>query len=182
MKKIIKMAMKNKKLAATIIGQVIVDEGYIGTDTVTIRYNSEENARTIWNLANNWEWVNTFQKHKYIDNRKPNQIKTAWRFNLKRNGVKEIYSIIGSLPDKEKDAKIQIVIKNRRKIGSVIGKGISRKLIIKELKKSPCTIEDLVRKLNLCKGTINYHLRYISKTQDLRREKINGYGKQIYYF
>jgi hypothetical protein len=182
MKKIIKMAMKNKKLAATVIGRVIVDEGYIGTDTITIRYNSEENARTIWKLANKWKWTNTFQKHKYIDNRKPNQTKTAWRFNLKRNAIKEIYSIVGSLPNKEKDAKIQTVVKDRRKIGSVIGRGIARKLIIEEIKKSPCTVEDLVRRLNLCGGTINYHLRYIAKTQGLRRDRINGYGKQIYYF
>jgi hypothetical protein len=182
MKNIIRKAMKDKKLAATVIGQVIVDEGYIGTDTVTIRYNSEENAKAIWNLANKWNWANKFQKHLYIDNRKPNQVKTAWRFNLKRGAVREIYSIIGSLPDKEKDGKIQIVIKEKRKAGSVIGKGICRGLIVEEIKKSPCTVEDLVRKLNLCEGTINYHLRRISKTQGLRRERINGYGKQIYYF
>jgi len=182
MKNIIRKAMNNKKLAATVIGQVIVDEGYIGTDTITIRYNSQENAKAIWTLANRWKWANKFQKHIYTDNRKPNEIKTAWRFNLKRSAVREIYSIIGSLPDKKKDEKIQVVIKERRKAGSAIGRGICRSLIIEEIKKSPCTVEDLVRKLNLCEGTINYHLRCLSKTIGLRRERINGYGKQIYYF
>jgi len=181
-KNILKEALKNKKLAATILGQVIVDEGYIGTDTITIRYNSKENAKAIWSLAKKWDWTNTFQKHNYIDNRKPNEIKTAWRFSLKKSAIREIYSIIGRLPDKKRDEKIRLILRQRRKIGVTFGKGVTRQKIIDGLKKSPHTIEEFVKKLNLTNGAIRYHLKSISKTRNLKRKRINGYGKQLYYF
>ena len=180
MKKALIEAVKDKKVAAIIIGQVIVDEGYIGTDTVVIRYNSEKIAKEIWKLANKWKWANSFQKHEYTDNRDAKHVKTAWRFSLKKDAVREIYSIIGKLPDKNKDSNIRLVIRKRK--GIQRRPTITREIIIGQIRAHPSTVEDLVRKLNVCRSTVDHHLKYALKNTDLKMKVINGYGRRIYYF
>jgi hypothetical protein len=176
MKKVFKKALKNKQLAASIIGQVIVDEGYIGTDSIAIRYHSKQNAKAIWKIANRWNWTNKLQYHLYRDNRRPTEIKKAWRFNLKRTAIREIYKLIGPLPDNERDRKIRLALRfnTGKKIDNINTK------IIEELESSPKTAETLIRKFKISNSAMQKHLRNLKAQNKINFRKINGYGKLEY--
>ncbi len=181
MKNVLKKAMKNKGLAAAIIGQVIVDEAFIGTDQIVIGYHSKENAEAIWKIANKWGWANKLQNSRYIDNRKPNEIKRNWRFSLKRNFMKEIYKIIGPLPDRSREGKMKLFLRNNYRQHKPSKKPLKER-IIKEVKNGPRTVEDLVRKFKMSGSLINKNLKFLKEEKVIVSKRINGYGKLEYNF
>jgi len=172
--------MRNKKMAAAVIGQAIVDEGYLGTDTIVIRYHSRDNTKAIWNIANKWGWANRLQFHKYVDNRKPTEIKNAWRFSIKRKAIPQIYDYIGALPDRKRDLKMQTIMRLNGSTGKTKGIGVVKSEIMQEMGKSPQTVETLVKKFDMSASSIQKHLRELTSQNKIEIRQVNGYGKLEY--
>ena len=177
MKKLGKEALRNKRMAAVIIGQAILDEGYIGTDRVTLRYNSNNIAEYLFSIANRWGWATSFQKHLYTDNRRPDEKKVCWRFNLRKGAVREIAKIAGEFPDKEKEEGIKLLLKIGRKS---VNKGIKKEDVLREIEKGPKTVVELARKFGVTRNSIVHHLEKLEKENKIIKTKTRSYGKYLY--
>jgi DNA-binding transcriptional ArsR family regulator len=177
MKKLGKEALKNKRLAAVIIGQAILDEGYIGTDRATIRYNSNGIAKYIFRIADRWGWATSFQKHAYVDNREPDKKKICWRFNLRREAVIEIAEIAGEFPDKEKEEGVKLLLKIGKK---GVNKGIKKEEVFREIEKGSKTVVELARKFGVTRNSIVYHLEKLEKENKIIKTRAHSYGRYLY--
>ncbi len=105
--KILKLALSDKKIAAAVLGQALLDEGGIGAQSITIFYTSQEEADHLWRIADSLGYANAFRKKKHRNHQ-------HYGFSIKASKRKELYDQIGpptksykrqgfSTPCKQKD-------------------------------------------------------------------------------
>jgi len=156
--KLLKLALSNKQIAITILGQAILDEGGIGASGITIFYTNEGEAKQLWTIANSLGYANPFRKKKHRNH-------YHYGFSIKAGKIREFYDKVGPLPNPTKDQIFQHLAKRRPNI-HIRARGETRKLILQSLQEKPKTVLQLMLELNISSSTVRKQLRNLN-TQGL---------------
>lgn len=166
------IAKKNKDIAMAIINQAIIDEGAIGADgSITITYTSKENAVYLWDIANAWDFVHPLRIKKY-----PNH--TKWCISFRAEKRKELYSMVGPLPDPRHDKMFQHILRDHTGGPHKAERGITEKRVLELLKKRTQTVRQIAYALDLSASSVRKHLRNLQKKKLVQ---VHGYDKQAIY-
>jgi DNA-binding transcriptional ArsR family regulator len=166
------IAKKNKNIASAIIVQAIIDEGAIGADgSITITYTSKKNAVYLWDIAHTWDFVHPMRKKQYFNH-------TKWCISFRADKRKELYDLVGPLPDPRHDKMFRHILRNH--IGGPYknGRGESEKMILALLKKRAKTVRQLAYDLDLSASSVRKHLRVL---RNKKQVIVSGFDKQSIY-
>ena len=137
MNNIEKIAISNKDVAIAIVSQAIIDEGAIGADgTINITYTSENNALYLWNIANAWNLVHPLRTKEY-------ETHTKWCVIFKADKRKEMYNLIGALPDPRQNKMFLHILRDHSGGHHKGKKGETKEKILKILKKRNMTVREI---------------------------------------
>ena len=172
MNRISTIAKKNKDVAAAIIVQAIIDEGAIGADgSITITYTSKKNAVYLWEIAHAWDFVHPLRKKEYSNH-------TKWCISFRADKRKELYNLVGPLPDPRHDKMFRHILRNH--IGGPYknGRGESERMILELLKKKAKTVRQIAYDLDLSASSVRKHLRIL---RNKKKVVVSGCDKQAIY-
>ncbi|MCK4476723.1 MAG: winged helix-turn-helix transcriptional regulator [Methanophagales archaeon] len=168
MRGLLERARMDKNVAMAIVGQAIVDEGYIGADgTIVVAYSSQENARHLWEVANAWGLVHPLRTKIY-------KTHTMWCVSFDAEKREEIYLEIGPLPDPEQDKMFRHVLRDANSGKTRGGRGETRIKVLELLKDKAMTVREIAYGLDLSASTVRRHLRNLEKEE---KAIIIGYNK-----
>jgi DNA-binding transcriptional ArsR family regulator len=157
MQKIQSTAMKNKVMANALLGQAIIDEGFIGAGgSLEISYTSKQNAEWIWKIGNAFGLVHPLTEKAYKNHKK-------WIVKF-RPQIRIVLKELGKFPDKRQQEMIDHIVDRNPKGGkSKYQKGEAKEKIINSLKESPKTIRNLSYDLDLSASTVKGHVYELNK-------------------
>jgi hypothetical protein len=163
------IAKKNKDVAAAIIVQAIIDEGAIGADgSITITYTSKKNAVYLWEIAHFWEFVHPLRKKEYSNH-------TKWCISFRADKRKELYNLVGPLPDPRHDKMFRHILRNHIGGPHKNGRGESERMILELLKKKAKTVRQIAYDLDLSASSVRKHLRIL---RNKKKVVVSGCDKQ----
>jgi hypothetical protein len=154
--KILELALTNREIAAVVLGQALLDEGGIGSQSITIFYTNKGEAEQLWKIADSLGYANALRKKKHRDH-------YQYGFSIKASKRKELYGQIGPLPNPIKD-KVFLHLASRQG-KSVRAEGETRKLIVQSLKIKPKTVLELMLELDTNASTMRRHLKQLQATE-----------------
>ena len=161
MNRILAIAKANKDVAAAIIVQAIIDEGAIGADgSITITYTSKENAMYLWEIAHAWNFVHPLRKKEYSNH-------TKWCVSFRADKRKELYELVGPLPDPRHDKMFRHILRNHHGGPHKNGRGESERMILEVLRKKPTTVRQIAYDLDLSASSVRKHLRTLRKNKKI---------------
>jgi len=167
--RILAIAKVNEDVAAAIIVQAIIDEGAIGADgSITITYTSKENAMYLWEIAHAWDFVHPLRKKEYSNH-------TKWCVSFRADKRKELYELVGPLPDPRHDKMFRHILRNHNGGPHKNGRGESERMILEMLKKKPTTVRQIAYDLDLSASSVRKHLRTLRKNMKVI---VSGCDKQ----
>ena len=94
--KILELALNNSQIAVAVLGQALLDEGGIGSQSITVFYTNKGEAEQLWKIANSLGYANPLSKKKHRNH-------YQYGFSIKATKRKELYEQIGPLPNVTKD-------------------------------------------------------------------------------
>lgn len=147
--KILKLALDNRQIAVAVLGQALMDEGGIGSQSITIYYTNKDEAMHLWRIANSLGYANPFGKKKHRNH-------LHYGFSIKASKRKELYDQIGPLPNVVKDKVFRHLASRQQ--GPINKKGVSKSLILQSIKNEPKTVLDLMLEVNLGASTTRRYL------------------------
>lgn len=153
--KLLKLALDDKRVAAAILGQAIMDEGGIGTSGITVFYTDKGEAEQLWTVADSLGYANSFRKKKHRNH-------YHYGFSIKASKRKELYDQIGPLPNPTKDQVFRHLT-NRQPNVNIRARGETRKLILRSLEENPKTILQLMLEFNVGASTVRKQLRKLEQ-------------------
>jgi DNA-binding transcriptional ArsR family regulator len=157
--RILAIAKVNKDVAAAIIVQAIIDEGAIGADgSITITYTSKENAMYLWEIAHAWDFVHPLRKKEYSNH-------TKWCVSFRADKRKELYELVGPLPDPRHDKMFRHILRNHHGGPHKNGRGESERMVLDVLRKKPTTVRQIAYDLDLSASSVRKHLRTLRKNK-----------------
>ena len=172
MNRISAMAKKNKDIAVSIIIQAIIDEGAIGADgSITITYTSKENAVYLWEIANAWDFVHPLRKKEYSNH-------TKWCISFRAEKRKELYNLVGPLPDPRHDKMFRHILRNHKGGPHKGGRGETEEKILELLKKRTMTVRNISYALDISASSVRKHLRTLRQNN---KALVSGCDKQAIY-
>ena len=121
--KILQLALSNKQIAVAVLGQALLDEGGIGSQSITIFYTSKGEAEHLWKIADSLGYANVFRKKKHRNH-------YQFGFSIIASKRRELYDQISPLPNPVKDQVF------RHLAGRKLGKNIKDKRKNKNLNSS----------------------------------------------
>jgi len=167
--RILAIAKENKDIAAAIIVQAIIDEGAIGADgSITITYTSKENAVYLWEIAHAWDFVHPLRKKEYSNH-------TKWCVSFRADKRKELYELVGPLPDPRHDKMFRHILRNHNGGPHKNGRGESERMVLDVLRKKPTTVRQISYDLDLSASSVRKHLRTLRKN---KKVIVSGYDKK----
>ena len=150
--KILELALNNRQIAVAVLGQALLDEGGIGSQSITIFYTNKGEAEHLWKIADPLGYANALGKKKHRNHHQ-------YGFSIKASKRAELYEQIGPLPNPIKD-RIFLHLASRE--GKTMRmKGETRKLILKSIKLKPKTVLQLMLELDTNASTIRRHLKQL---------------------
>jgi DNA-binding transcriptional ArsR family regulator len=153
--KILTLALSDKQIAVTVLGQALLDEGGIGSQSITIFYTNRGEAEQLWKIADSLGYANVFRRKKHRNH-------FHYGFSIKASKRKELYEKIGPLPNLVKDIVFRHLA--TRQMGkSVRCRGETRTLILESLAREPKTVLQLMLELNTSASTMRRHLKELNR-------------------
>ena len=153
--KILKHALKNKRIAVAVLGQALLDEGGIGAQSITIFYTNKGEAEHLWKIADSLGYANAFRKKKHRNHH-------HYGFSIKASKRKELYDQICPLPNPVKD-KVFRHLASRQSGKRLREKGETRTMILQSLATEPKTVLQLMLELNTNASTMRRHLKELHR-------------------
>jgi DNA-binding transcriptional ArsR family regulator len=148
--KILELALTNREIAAVVLGQALLDEGGIGSQSITIFYTNKGEAEQLWKIADSLGYANPLSTKKHRNH-------YQYGFSIKAAKRRELYEQIGPLQNPRKD-KIFLHLASRGG-KTVRAEGETRELILQSLKLNPKTVLDLMLELDTNASTMRKHLK-----------------------
>jgi|WetSurMetagenome_2_1015567.scaffolds.fasta_scaffold651557_2 hypothetical protein len=148
--RILELALRDVHVAIAVLGQAILDEGGIGSQSITIFYTNKGEAEQLWKIADSLGYANELRRKKHRNH-------YQYGFSIKAAKRNELYNQIGPLPNPVKDKIFSHLANRGRK--SIRAKGETRKLVLQSLKSEPKTVLELMLELNTNASTMRRHLK-----------------------
>ena len=63
--KILEYALGNRQVAVAVLGQALLDEGGIGSQSITIFYTNKGEAEQLWKIADSLGYANSLSRKKH---------------------------------------------------------------------------------------------------------------------
>jgi DNA-binding transcriptional ArsR family regulator len=152
----LELALKDKELAVAVLGQALLDEGGIGSQSITIFYTNKPEAEQLWRIADSLGYANPLRKKKHRNH-------FLYGFSIKASKRKELYAQIGPLPNQVKDKVFfHLASRHGQHVRAV---GETRGLILRSLQLSPKTVLELMLEHNTNASTIRKHLKKLEEAK-----------------
>lgn len=103
--RLLELALHDRHIAVAVLGQALLDEGGIGSQSITIFYTNKGEAQQLWRIADSLGYANAFR-------RKWHRNHYQYGFSIKASKRRDLYRQIGPLPNPAKD-KIFLHLSNR---------------------------------------------------------------------
>jgi hypothetical protein len=152
---ILELALSDRHVAIAVLGQALLDEGGIGSQSITIFYTNIGEAQQLWAIADSLGYANAFRKKWHRNH-------YQYGFSIKASKRQELYMQIGPLPNAVKD-RVFLHLANRQG-RTVRVNGETRCLILKSLKETPKTVLELMLELNTHASTMRRHLKNLQES------------------
>jgi DNA-binding transcriptional ArsR family regulator len=168
-----KRALRDYNLACALLGQALLDEGYLRGSPVTVFYASKQISESLWKVGERWGLVNGFRSKRGYNH-------TKWGFSVKAIRLKDIYRTVGPLPDRRKDKELQqAAFRSMKKAYHQNPRGRTRHRLLIYLSHTPRTRADCVTHLGLSYSTVRKHMSSLLRENliCIKGRNANAFGK-----